>query len=328
MKITDENTDELNLKGKISSKNLEEVLSSLRKNNNLKSLDISDNKLGDRNVRTLLEVLSKLTSLELLNLSNNILSPVSLIHLSKFIAESKSLKRLYLANNRLGERYSNHYYFYQFAKSLNQSTTLIELDLSKNQFTSKTFQPIAKELECNSSILYLNLSQNKFDAFSAKLIAEILKRNQKLTHLGLAGNHEPNSKGSTFYKNPPRIHLVPIFEAINENNSLEKLDLSENELNFNEKQFLASYHKSKPKLIVDLKDKTENHLSESKIVAGSNQLEISSLNTLATTLLNSNESRKIIQENPDICKNLGMLGSVLEERIANQDLLLSHTKLK
>ena len=97
---------------------------------------------------------------------------------------------------------------------LSQNTTILVLDLSKNNFKTQGGQCIVQGLMTNSTLTTLNLSDNDITAVFRKSCAALLATNTTLSSLNLSVN--PLKRGSE-----------DILSALHTNSTLKELDLSD-----------------------------------------------------------------------------------------------------
>ena len=102
------------------------------------------------------------------------------------------------------------------SESLKTNTTLIELDMSLNNITSKGASAIAEAIQVNTIVQRLFISWNEISDDGAIVFSECLKINTTLMELDMSGNNF-TSKG-----------VSAIAEAIQVNTTLQKLNISHN----------------------------------------------------------------------------------------------------
>ena len=184
---------------------------------NIRVLDISNNKIGLRSLNSLSEILTnEYSSLEELNLESSKITTKGLTILCSSIKHNKSLKTLNLANNRLGPGsgfqladmldYNNYvesldlqWNFIRaseailFFQALKNNCGIKILDLSWNSMGHdgilKSIKMIAEALGGNEVLQHLDLSNNTFSLQDCNLIAEQLKNNHTIRGLHFEGNH-------------------------------------------------------------------------------------------------------------------------------------------
>ena len=192
------------------------ILDSLNRDN-IRSLDISNNKIGVRALESLSEILrNEDSSLEDLNLESSKISTSGLTILCSSLKHNKILKTLNLANNRLGPGagfqlgdmldYNNHldsldlqWNFIRaseaivFFQALKNNCGIRVLDMSWNSMGHdsilNSIKTISEALGSNEVLQHLDLSNNTFSLQDCKIIADQIKSNHTIKGLHFEGNH-------------------------------------------------------------------------------------------------------------------------------------------
>lgn len=210
----------LNLDMTCISKNGCQYLSdALLKNNTLLDLKLSQNNFGDDEFVILLEGLKNNRGLIYLDLcQNNITLNYKELDILK---NNSTLKKLLLFNNHIGENTENLINFIRY-------NNLEYLDLSNNHLSGINIKFIAEALSFNHTIKYLDLTANKID----EEIKYFYNFSNSLQYLDLSGclQNSITSKG--------------IGQILKNNNTLQTLDLSYNDIDSDEFKYLLIDNKS------------------------------------------------------------------------------------
>lgn len=199
-----------------------------------KNTNLSCCKLGSKGrLSNISKELRRYLELETLDLSSNQLVLTDLAYLAHILNSCKELKVLNLAGNLLGLTHKNSYHLTEFAKALASHPHLNELNLSDNHLSSDKLKVILKYLANGCVPLQvLNLSGNNFNSFGIKQVADFVKQNHSLIELNVANNRDSSHKPQNiFYTVFPTTNFRPLLEALQDNNSLKVLDLSNVQLN-------------------------------------------------------------------------------------------------
>ena len=184
----------------------------------LEYLEISDCRLSDPQVATVATALRKMSTLRHLNLSyNQIVTDSTALKIACVITSNLSLKSISLCNCSLqvgGIRI--------ITRALAGLTSLVSIDLSKNNISYKSMRSVAANIRANVLLEQLNLSHCfEYDTSitstkEVNYILVTLTRFTSLKHLDLHSNYinEVNSK------------LLPVVIS-NNNKSLHHLDLTD-----------------------------------------------------------------------------------------------------
>lgn len=242
-----------------SQMDLKNLYDALLLNNSLKELDLSFNRIGlnETDLFYIKLLLKNNKTLEKLDLSGNQIGENSdndIIFISKGIKKNTNLKILKMNNNLIG---NNAFAIYHLIKGLNKNKTLKELDISDNDIRNSFTESLCKEnintekiniyleklvldsnnigLEVLSQILiknttlnYLSLGDADFSENESnyKSLCGIIKSNKCIKHLNL------NSNGLGINNNI----INTLSEALIENNTLEFIDISNNDFGEDESQ--------------------------------------------------------------------------------------------
>ena len=125
-------------------------------------INFSHNKIGYEGALKLCEKLKKMKNLESLNLNGNLLGDIACGQIIKVLNGLLNLKTLNLSNNALGNKGHDSQLVEQMWVMMKITGSLINLDLSWNNFRGEGASIILLSLKENYTIKYLNLSYNLF----------------------------------------------------------------------------------------------------------------------------------------------------------------------
>ena len=191
---------------------------------NIKSIILSDNKLGFLSVECLGRVLNNVDSqIKILELENIHMSERDICTLCRVLTENKTVTKLVLAKNNIGEgcgsslrdllkynstiKYLDLHWnilgkggFIDFCEGLSQNDSLKHLDLSWNSLGRSqsllNAKSLSKVLSTQHFLQHLDLSSNYFNQKECEIIGEGLLENKKIYGIHMQGNDcEVDSKG-------------------------------------------------------------------------------------------------------------------------------------
>lgn len=178
----------------------------IRENKILRSLDLSNNRLGPRaywpnrhaqvsvtsSGASLCSSLSSNRSLTYVDLSNNGLGAASAIELEKAVRRTKNANPSAFISNLVALGFAGNALGLEGGKALarytQHSSTLTRLDAARNGFGSAAGTAFAGSLKTNRGLVYLDLSQNCLGSKAGRAIALALRENETLTSLEAADN--------------------------------------------------------------------------------------------------------------------------------------------
>ena len=325
------------------------ILQALKRNSNLKKLNLKGNNMTGKVVYDLADVITNNTGLEALLLGgNNLQSCVDVIFHS--LKKSSNLKILDLDNNSLLEEAVNdladvissntgleelslsNKNFKSSAilllEALSEISTLKRLDLSSNNMSGAVVNELARVIKSNASLEILNLSNNNLQS-PITVILEALKGIETLKTLNLGGNNMSEDvadylvdvitknihlKELHLLNNNLQESVAVVLQALKGISYLKRLDLNGNNMSGIVANDLANVIINNPCL--QSLDLSGNNLQSSAIVIFQALKEISSIKHL---LLNDNNmSEEVVHDLADVIRNnicleaLALLGNNLK----------------
>jgi len=139
---------------------------------------------GDADVVELCEVLPRFAALRTLDLSENKIGPEGASALCEALKVNAVVTTLYLGGNRIGDEGAK-----AIAESLKVNAVVTTLHLGVNQIGAEGAIAIAEALKVNAVLTKLDLHDNRIRPEGAKAIAEALKVNAVVTTLFLNSNN-------------------------------------------------------------------------------------------------------------------------------------------
>ncbi|XP_073495211.1 NACHT, LRR and PYD domains-containing protein 3-like isoform X2 [Phyllobates terribilis] len=193
-----------------------QLASLIRKSQSLKILDLSGNSLSGPHFRDLMEALSSSDCrIEELCLAGNSLPDTSCIHLASVISNNQNLKILVLSDNDLPGLH-----FRDLTVALSSPDCRIEeLHLAHNYLPDTSCIHLASLVRNNRSLKILDLYDNDlFGPHFSELMDALSSPNCRIEELRLGNNDLPDTS------------CIQLASGIKNNQSLKKLDLSDNRL--------------------------------------------------------------------------------------------------
>ncbi|KAF2076467.1 hypothetical protein CYY_002207 [Polysphondylium violaceum] len=175
-----------------------EDIAVLLQDNNIKLLDISDNKVSTYGVKSIVNVLldqSKVIELHSLYLRRTNVGFEEAVLLRNAIYHTKFIKILDLSCNQI-----NHEAMAVISDSLSFNRTITDLDLSFNLFGPIGCAELAKCLKTNTTLKILKIHCVTMKKEGCQVITEALKHNTTLVHLIMSNNGIKNNGCSSFAK--------------------------------------------------------------------------------------------------------------------------------
>eukprot|EP00357_Protocruzia_adherens_P016814 CAMPEP_0114976776 /NCGR_PEP_ID=MMETSP0216-20121206/2864_1 /TAXON_ID=223996 /ORGANISM="Protocruzia adherens, Strain Boccale" /LENGTH=706 /DNA_ID=CAMNT_0002337749 /DNA_START=179 /DNA_END=2299 /DNA_ORIENTATION=- len=185
-----------------------------QKNFALESLDLSYNDFsGSECLHWMEQILIDCPFLKNVNLSYTGLQKKAASHLGTVLENSPSIKRFVLSGNNIGDDFA-----VDLLKGFNKNKTLQHLDLEENKISIAGASSLADALETNTSLLKLNLQNNRIGPDSLANLGSGLARNTSLREVNLCDC------------NLDLAGILKFFAKCTKNVSLETVDLSMNSL--------------------------------------------------------------------------------------------------
>ena len=105
-----------------------------------------------------------------------------MVYLSRGLSKNVTLERLNLAENVFNDKESIKNLVRNLLENL-EASSLIDIDLQKNQMTSETVEPFAELFEQNFKIRTLNLRHNVITDEGGLLLSQALINNEFITRI-------------------------------------------------------------------------------------------------------------------------------------------------
>ena len=195
---------------KIGNNGLNFIIESIKLNNSLRKLNISDNYLGNDGIKQLSENLNK--NILILDISNNHFEPNACSYISHYLSKSK-IEKLIMSNNKI-----KFIGMKELFPGLENCMNIKYINLRGNDLEEQSCKIISEFLKLNHSINRLNLSKNKIDAKGMNELVDGLILNDSIKEINLQNNLLDDFCGKVTSR------------LLIESNSLEKLDLSNNKI--------------------------------------------------------------------------------------------------
>ena len=188
------------------------VLSSIKVNNKLLSLDLSETKIDEKVVKYLAEILDEDCVLEKLLLSKNNLRKAC-VHIKNLLIKKTNIKYLKLTSCKIEDSFNLIF------KGLADNNMLQILDLSNNNFSlrQELFKDIIDDLSKNNTLSKLKLNETNIDDFAIEYISKGLESNSGLREIYLKKNYLTKKAVSM------------ILKAIENNSIISKIELGGND---------------------------------------------------------------------------------------------------
>lgn len=207
----------------------------------LNKLNISHNEINEQAVDDIAKLLSQISKLEELDLSCNNLQVTKIVKLLNEVQYTASFMRLNISNNGLNDKAACG-----IATFLSRNHQVKELDLSYNNLQAAGAIVICNGMSNSQSLTKLNLCNNNISDEAANEIAVVLFQNTSLEELDLSYNNLGALGSLHIIRNMIKmsdlmklnicsigiteIAADDIVDVLNNNNKLEELDLSHNNI--------------------------------------------------------------------------------------------------
>ena len=204
---------------------------------NLSKLNISHNEIDEQAVDDTAKVLTQICKLEELDLSCNNLQTTEVVTLLSEVQNTSSCTKLNISHSNIDDN---------IATFLSRNTQLKELDLSHSNLQTMDAIAVCKGMSSLLHLTKLNISNNDITDAAAADIAVVLSQNILIEELDLSYNNlgvfgslhifHSMRKLSTLIKlnvcsiGLTKLAAVDIVNVLNNNNKLQELDLSHNDI--------------------------------------------------------------------------------------------------
>ena len=171
-------------KNNLGNEGIIKIIESIKINNKLISLDISETKIDEKSIKYISENLDKKCSLEILILSKNNLKK-SCNYIKNLLIKETNIKYIKLSSCKIEDNFNLIF------RGLAENKMLQILDLSNNNFSLKQelFEEIENTLKKNQNLIKLKLNETNIDDSVVEFIAKGLKENRGLRKLYLKKNY-------------------------------------------------------------------------------------------------------------------------------------------
>ena len=190
------------------------IFSSIKINNTLLSLDISETKIDEKSIKYISENLDEEYVLEKLLLSKNNLKK-SCIYIKNLLTKKTNIKYLKLTSCKIEDNFNLIF------QGLAQNNRLYILDLSNNNlsFKQELFEDLSNTLKVNNTLIKLKLNETNIDDIAINYMSKGLEENKGLRQLYMKKNYLTKKS------------VKNIKNAIENNNycSITKIDLGGND---------------------------------------------------------------------------------------------------
>jgi len=161
-------------------------------NTSLTHLDMSNNEFGDAGVVYISDLLMSNISLAHLNLSRNSISTDGILALSKALQSNTTLIHLNLSYSNVNEAAAEH-----LSTGLKNNKTLLTLGIANCNITSAGMDSLCYGCLVNKSLKELDLRGNLFDKEGAFALVTALKDHKSLVRVDIGENSQMGSDGIT-----------------------------------------------------------------------------------------------------------------------------------
>jgi hypothetical protein len=218
----------------LSIDNIQQLKAMLRRNTVLQDLNLTGDALGSTGLAEIASALYRNTSIQGLDVSGNGLNDLAAANaLRELLRRNKTITRLCMHHNFFGR---NVAVVRCIADGFRANTTLQELDLSWCELDDQGLSILAESLgQQKRGLVKLNLSVNQITCTGLRaLVNNATAALSTVTHLYLSEN-SVLGEGATFLAETLRLQTLPslkglgaLMSALEENETLEYLDLEEN----------------------------------------------------------------------------------------------------
>ena len=160
------------------------IISCIKINNKLLSLDLSETKINEKSIKYISETIDQECVLEKLLLSKNNLKK-SCLYIKNLLIKKTNIKYIKLTSCKIEDNFNLIF------QGLSENKMLQILDLSNNNLSLKQelFEEIINALKNNITLIKLKLNETNIDDIAVDYIAKGLKENGALRKLYLKNNY-------------------------------------------------------------------------------------------------------------------------------------------
>jgi Ran GTPase-activating protein (RanGAP) involved in mRNA processing and transport len=207
-------------KNGIGSAGAAALADALKMNTTLTTLDISSNyEIGDAGAAALAEALTHNTSLTELWISNNNIGLEGATALSEALKYNTGLKTLFINFNNIGDAGAE-----ALAEALTRNTSLKTLNINNNNIGDAGAIALAEGLKDNKGLKSLYINNNNIGDIGATSLADALTHNKSLTELSISYN-KIGSVGATALAEALKINatLLFLYNTFNDSSIIETI---------------------------------------------------------------------------------------------------------
>lgn len=214
---------------------LKTIVSAFAKNQKLRVIGFTKNKIGDEGAAAIAEGIKEHQGLQKFYLYHSDVSGKGIEPIVKSLSTLKSLTKVVVIENKIGDEGAK--LFAEFLKG----SKLTEIILRDIDMKAEGYKAVAQAVKETKTLLKIDLSENPIDLDGVKGLVEGISGNDHLTHIELAFNNI-DGQGAKL-----------LAEALTNNKVLKRVDLSENKVgNDGAKEFATFIEKDTPLEKLDL----------------------------------------------------------------------------
>ena len=233
------------------------VLSSIKVNNKLLSLDLSETKIDEKVVKYLAEILDEDCVLEKLLLSKNNLRKAC-VHIKNLLIKKTNIKYLKLTSCKIEDSFNLIF------KGLADNNMLQILDLSNNNFSlrQELFKDIIDDLSKNNTLSKLKLNETNIDDFAIEYISKGLESNSGLREIYLKKNYLTKKAVSMILKSIENNSIISKIELGGNDEISNKLIQDVEKVLQNKKELASELNSDLDMSILDSNKKYDDELKD------------------------------------------------------------------
>ena len=233
------------------------VLSSIKVNNKILSLDLSETKIDEKVVKYLAEILDEDCVLEKLLLSKNNLRKAC-VHIKNLLIKKTNIKYLKLTSCKIEDSFNLIF------KGLADNNMLQILDLSNNNFSlrQELFKDIIDDLSKNNTLSKLKLNETNIDDFAIEYISKGLESNSGLREIYLKKNYLTKKAVSMILKSIENNSIISKIELGGNDEISNKLIQDVEKVLQNKKELASELNSDLDMSILDSNKKYDDELKD------------------------------------------------------------------